>query len=78
MIKLSKLYNMKIYGSEGGLMGKVRDIILNVEEGSIVRILMKPMTNIKADELTSFIRKNSILYKRVMSAKDVIIVSDGG
>jgi sporulation protein YlmC with PRC-barrel domain len=75
MIKLSSLYGMKVFGSEGGNMGNIMDIILNLEDGSVVRLLLKSMNKIKADELTSFIRKNSILYKRVVSAKDIMIVS---
>ena len=73
-IKLSKLYQMKIYGSEGGMMGQVKDIVLNLEEGTVVRLLLKAMNKIKDEELTSFLRKNSILYKRVQSAKDILIV----
>lgn len=65
---------MKIYGSDGELVGNVKDIVLNLETGDVVRILMKPMKNIKAGELTEFMRKNSILYKRVTSAKEIMII----
>jgi len=74
MIKLSSIYGMKIFDTNGELLGKVKDIVLNMEAGEIVRVLMKQMKNIKAEELTSFIRENSILYKRVNSAKDIMIV----
>ena len=78
MLRLSKLYGMDIYTNDGEFLGKVHDVILNLEKGEIVRITTEPLKNINRDEAKQILRDKSILYKNVVSAKDILITSKRG
>lgn len=75
MLRLSRLYGTDIYTDEAGLIGKVNDVIINLEKGEVVRLTTYPLRNITKEEAREVLRKNSVLYKNVRSARDIIIVS---
>lgn len=74
MLRLSKLYGTDIYTEEGGFIGKVHDVILNMESGEIIRITTEPLRDITKEEARAVLKNKSILYKNVVSASDIIIV----
>ena len=52
--KLSSLYGLDIYSTNGGYMGKVEDILLNLEEGIVMSLyLAKPLNGVSADSANS-------------------------
>ena len=73
-IKLSSLYKMKVYGLEGGLIGKVKDIVLNLEDGIVVRLLLKAMNKVKPENLTSFLSNRSFKYQITLYLNKYLIV----
>ncbi len=75
-IRLSKLYGMNIYDGNAVFVGKVYDIILDLEKGEVVRITTEPLKNMSAskEELSKMLQKKSIMFKRVKSLKDIIVV----
>jgi len=76
MIKASKLYGLDIYDSDGARIGKVHDLILNLEAGEVVRLTTAPLhTRMSREKIPELIQKQSILYKRVNSARDILIVN---
>lgn len=77
MIKISKLYGMPIYTSEGKKVGVVNDVILNLETGEVIRLTTAPLKKVRKEEAEEVIRKNSVLYKHVLTAKDIVIISSG-
>ena len=73
---ISKMYGLSIYDENGGFIGKAYDLILNLETGEVVRITTEPLKSISStkDELTKTLQKNSIMFKRVKSVRDIIVV----
>lgn len=78
-VRISKLYGLNIYNENGLFLGKAYDFILNLENGEIVRVTTEPLKSISAskEELTKLLQKKSILYKRIKSVKDIIVVGKG-
>ena len=75
-MRLSKLFGMDIYSEGGEYKGKVFDLIINLEKGKIETITteaLKPRTKQEAKRILS---EKSIAYKRVKSAKDILVVGN--
>ena len=73
-IRISKIYGMDIYTETGKYLGRVQDILLDLEEGRILRLTMEPLTNISKDEAKRILREKSVLYSSVKSVEDVVVV----
>ncbi len=76
-LKLSKLYGMDIFSDSGKYLGKVYDIIIDVEKGEIVRLTLESIHAVSRSEAQRIIKEKTILYKNVKSVEDVIVVSKG-
>jgi sporulation protein YlmC with PRC-barrel domain len=77
-IKVSQLYGMDIYSDEGGFLGKINDIIINLEKGEVVRVTTEPLKSVSKEEARKILRDKSVLYKNVRSVRDIMIVSKRG
>ncbi len=75
-MRLSKLYGMEIFTDGGKFVGAVQEIIVNLENGEVERILLEPLPGGR-DAAKDALRNKSILYKNVKSVEDVIVVSKG-
>ncbi len=74
-IRASKLYGLDIYDSDGRYLGKVNDLILNLETGEVVRLTTEPLkANITKEELPKLLKRKSVMYKRVKAVRDILIV----
>ena len=73
--KLSRLYGMDIYSDGGKYLGRVQDMILDLEKGEILRITLEPLVSVTREDAKRILREKSILYKSVRSVEDVIMVS---
>jgi len=76
-IRLSKIYDMDIYTDGGKYLGRVKDIILDLEKGEVHRITLEPLNFlISKEEWKRIITEKSLLYKSVRSVEDVVVVSE--
>lgn len=76
-INLSELYGKKIITSAGKLLGNVKAIILDAEDGSVSHLLTTKLESLaKSEDIRGELSKNSILYKRVKSVAESIIVGE--
>ena len=75
-IRVSKIYGLSIYDSKGVLLGKAYDLILNLEKGEVVRITTEPLKSMgkSKEEMTKILQKKSILFKRVKTIRDIVVV----
>ncbi|RLG22020.1 hypothetical protein DRN74_01245 [Candidatus Micrarchaeota archaeon] len=73
-IRISKLYGLDIYTDGGRYIGKVHDIILNLEEGSVVRITTEPLRMVQTEHAKKLLQEKTVLYKNVKSVGDIVIV----
>lgn len=74
-IKVSKLYGMDIFSDAGKYLGKVYDIIIDVEKGEVVRLTLEPIHATTREEAARVLREKTLLYKNVKSVEDVVIVT---
>jgi sporulation protein YlmC with PRC-barrel domain len=77
-VNISKLYGMDIFSDGGRYLGKVYDIILDVEKGEVVRVTLESIHAVSRDDAQRIIKEKTILYKNVRSVEDVIVVTKGG
>jgi sporulation protein YlmC with PRC-barrel domain len=73
-MRLSKLYGMDIFADNGKYLGKIYDLILDLEKGEIVRMTLESIHAASKEEVLRIIRERTILYKNVKSVEDVVIV----
>lgn len=76
-IRLSKLYGMDIFSDAGKYLGKVYDIIVDVEKGEVVRLTLESIHTASREDAMRIIKEKTVLYKNVRSLEDVIVVSKG-
>ena len=76
--KVSKIYGMDIYTDSGKFLGRVQDILIDLEQGKIVRVAMEPLANVSKDEAKRILREKSVLYSSVKSVEDVVVVTKSG
>ncbi len=73
-MRISDLYGKDVFTDRGKYLGTVQDLIIDVEQGVILRILFEPLP-LNKERAKEVIREKSILYKNVKSVEDVIVVS---
>jgi len=76
-MRISKLYGMDIFSDAGRYMGKVYDIIVDVEKGEVVRLTLESIHAASREEAQRIIKEKTVLYKNVRSVEDVVVVSKG-
>ena len=72
------MYGMDIFTDNATYVGKVNDIILNLESGDVVRITTEPLKNITGENVRELLQKKSVLFKRVKSVRDIMIITERG
>lgn len=77
-MKVSKIYGMDIYTDGGRFLGRVQDVVVDLERGEVARLTMEPLSSISRDEAKKILKENSVLYKNVKSVEDVVVVTKGG
>lgn len=75
MATISELYGKKIISLDGRLMGEVKGVMLNMEDGTVSHLLTTQIENLtrSSNVRTDFI-KNSIAFARVRKIAETIIV----
>src|SRR3989344_5298872 len=73
-VRISKLFGIDIYTTAGEYKGKVFDLIINLEKGKIETITTEPLKPKTKQDAKRILSEKSIPYKKVKSAKDIIVV----
>jgi sporulation protein YlmC with PRC-barrel domain len=77
MTTISDLYNKRIISLDGRVLGEVKGIMLNMEDGTISHLLLDDINNlIRSSNVRTDFFKNSIAFTRVRKIAQTIIVSD--
>jgi sporulation protein YlmC with PRC-barrel domain len=73
--RVSQLYGLDIYTERAEYVGKVEDIVLNLESGEIMRLSLKSFNanTLPTEEVRKIIAEQSIGYNDVTSVGDVIL-----
>lgn len=74
--RLSEFYGLDIYTVKGEYVGKVEDVILNLEKGVVMSICLKPLREISTDstEVKRILKEENISYENVNSVGEIILV----
>ena len=75
-VKISELYGTEIYTSKAKHLGKIEDIILNLQKGEIMRITLAPLKSgfLFKGKVEEIIKENSIGYQDVDEVGDIVLV----
>lgn len=77
-MRILELYNMDIYNDAGQYLGEVRDAIVDLEQGSVSRLLLEEWKNASRDEVKKILQMKSVLFKNVKNIGDVVLISSTG
>ncbi|MFH1257611.1 MAG: PRC-barrel domain-containing protein [Candidatus Micrarchaeota archaeon] len=77
-VKLSQLIGMDIYTDTAVFVGKVYDVILDLQKGEVVRLTLEPIKVASKEEAKRVFREKTILYRSVKAVEKIIIVSSTG
>ena len=73
-ITISELYGKKIISNEGKMLGEVKGVMLNLEEGVVSHLLLtEPEILMKSTNPRLDIQKGSIAFKRVKKISETVI-----
>ena len=73
-MRMSELFGKDIYDGFGARRGKVYDLIINVEKGTIESITLEPLKARTKAEAKKIISEKSIPYKKVISVKEIVLI----
>jgi sporulation protein YlmC with PRC-barrel domain len=73
--RVSQLYGLDIYTEKGDYVGKVEDVILNLENGEVMRLSLLPFraSALPPEDVRRIITEESIGYDDVIRVGDIII-----
>lgn len=77
-VKLSQLMGMDIYTDNAQYVGKVYDVILDLQKGEIARLTLEPIHVTSKEEAKRVFREKTVLYKSVKAVENIVIVGAGG
>ena len=76
-VYISDLYGKKIISTTGSILGDVKEVVLDLEEGTVAHLLLTKMEHLaKSQNVREALSKNRILYTRVKNVAETIIVSN--
>lgn len=74
-IKVSSLMGMDVFTDSAHFIGKVYDIIIDLQKGEVVRLTLEPIKVANKDDAKRIFKEKTILYKSVKAADRIVIVS---
>lgn len=77
VVSISELYGKKILTSGGRILGDVKGVMLNIEDGTVSHLLLSDVNVLtRSPNLRNDFIKNSVSFKRVKKISESIVVSD--
>lgn len=70
--RLSEIYGMDIFTEKAEYVGKVGDVILNLEQGEIMQLSLTPLRTVGTD-IRRALQEETIPYDEVVRIGDIII-----
>ncbi|MBN2250466.1 MAG: PRC-barrel domain-containing protein [Candidatus Altiarchaeota archaeon] len=73
--RVSQLYGMDIYTEKAEYVGKVEDVILNLENAEVMRLSLKSFRahTLPSDDVRKIIQEESVGYNDIIRVGDIII-----
>ena len=70
--RLSEMYGMDIFTERAEYVGKVGDIILNLEQGEIMQLTLSPLKS-SGQDIRRALQEEAIPYNEVIKVGDIIL-----
>lgn len=69
---------MDIYSTKAEFVGRVEDVILNLDKGEVMRLSFRPFkgANLTGEDVKKIIQDESVSYDDVAEVGDVILVNN--
>ena len=75
MVLLSEFYGKKVISNAGNVLGEIKGLMLNFEEGTVSHLLLTDAEYlIRSPNPRADLQKNSVVYKRVRRVSENVIV----
>jgi sporulation protein YlmC with PRC-barrel domain len=74
-VRVSSLMGMDVFTDTAKNVGKVYDIIIDLQKGEVVRLTLEPIKIASKDDARRIFKEKTILYKSVKAVEKIIIVS---
>ncbi|HEV8290153.1 MAG TPA: PRC-barrel domain-containing protein [Candidatus Norongarragalinales archaeon] len=74
-VKVSQLMGMEVYTDNAQHVGRVYDIILDLQKGEVVRLTLEPIKVQSKDEAKRIFKEKTVMYKSVKAVEKIVIVS---
>ncbi|NUN11061.1 PRC-barrel domain-containing protein [Candidatus Micrarchaeota archaeon] len=74
-VKVSQLIGMDIYSDGATMVGKVYDVIIDLQKGEVVRLTLEPIRASSKDEAKRIFREKTVMYKSVKAVSNIILIS---
>lgn len=73
--RLSQLYGTNIYTEKAEFVGRVEDVILNIDKGEVMRLCLKSFKGkgLPSEEVKKILQEESIGYNEVSKVGDIIL-----
>jgi sporulation protein YlmC with PRC-barrel domain len=73
--RLSELYGMDIFTQKAQYVGKVEDVILNLDKGEVMRLCLQSFKGggLSSDDIKRVLSEESISYDDVVEVGDIIL-----
>lgn len=75
MIKISQLMGMDIYTDKASYVGKVYDIIIDLQKGEVVRMTLEPIKAASKEEAKRVFKEKTVMYKSVKSVDRIVLIT---
>ncbi len=75
VVRLSQLIGLDVYSDNAQYIGKVHDVILDLEKGEVVRLTLEPIRASTKEEARRIFKDKTVLYKSVKAVEKIIIIS---
>jgi sporulation protein YlmC with PRC-barrel domain len=74
-MKVSQLMGMDVYTDAAKFVGKVYDVILDLQKGEVVRLTLEPIKVVNKEDAKRIFREKTVLYKSVKAVERIVIVT---
>lgn len=75
MKRVSELIGMDIFNDRGQFVGKIYDIIIDLQKGEVVRLAVEPISAASKEDARRLFKEKTILYKNVRAVERIVLVT---
>jgi len=75
-MRISQLMGMDVYTDNAQYIGRVYDVIIDLQKGEVTRLTLEPIKVASKEEARRVFKEKTVLYKSVKAVEKIIIVSN--